>query len=417
MAIGAAIRTRRDALNLSSLYFSLAFNAIVNLALIAYLARVLQPETWGLVLFAQAVGLWLAMIPEYGFPLSGGRAIAQAENGRQVARIANSVNASKVLLALPILPICGIAFFAIPGFAQQPSFLIGAGLYAIAQGFDPIWLFQGAERQYLYAIISSAARALLLALTFLLIDGPEDGSRYMYIQAMAAAGVFLAGWTYLRRAFPRERVGIGDVTATLRQNWHTFQFRGVQALMTNSSIVILGIVSPVGVQTFGSAERIVRNCLGLLGPISAAGLPRIARLVRSDMGAARRTARLSFLIMVGFGILIATMLLVLAPLIVTILLGDGYAFVIPVLRIVALALPFAATSTMLGIQWMLPLGLDRILVKVTLVAGILNVIGCIVLGSIYSAVGVAVTMVAAEAVLMAGILLALWRRGQLTFLR
>jgi O-antigen/teichoic acid export membrane protein len=72
---------------------------------------------------------------------------------------------------------------------------------------------------------------------------------------------------------------------------------------------------------------------------------------------------------------------------------------------------------MLGVQWMLPLGLDRTLVRATLIAGLLNLAGCIILGSLYSAMGVAVTMVSVEAVLLAAILIALRRAGHLGFLR
>lgn len=414
----ASLARNRHALNISSLYVSLVFNAFVNLALIAYLARVLRPETFGLVLLAQAFGIWVAMIPEYGFSLSAGRAIARvAGDSSRIAVISRSVNAAKALLALIAVPICLVAYYAVAGFHAEPAFLVGAGLYAVAQGFDPVWLFQGTERQFLYAIISSAARALLLALTLVLVRGPEDGALVMFIQALAAALVFAGGWAYLRRAFPRERLRRSEVIATLRENWHTFQFRWVQALTTTSSVVILGIVSPPGVQAFGSAERIVRNCLGLLGPISAAGMPRISKLMGTDAAAAGRVARLSFAVMVGIGSVAGAAIFLLAPLIVWVLLGAEYEFVTPVLRTISLALPLAAASNMLGVQWMLPLGLDRTLVKATLVAGILNVVGCALLGSLYSAMGVAVTMVAVEAVLLAAILIALGRAGKLGFLR
>jgi PST family polysaccharide transporter len=414
----ASVARSRHALNISSLYASLVFNALVNLGLIAYLARVLRPETFGLVLLAQAFGYWVAMIPEYGFSLSAGRAIARAAgDDARIAVIAHSVNAAKALLALLAVPVCVVAYFAVAGFHAYPAFLVGAGLFAVAQGFDPIWLFQGTERQFLYAIVSSGARALLLMLTLLLVKGPEDGGLVLFIQALATALVFAAGWAYLHRTFPRKRLRRSEVASVLKENWHTFQFRWVQALTTTSSLVILGIVSPPGVQAFGSAERIVRNCLGLLGPISAAGMPRISRLIGTDAGAARKVARLSFVVMAGFGSLAGASIFLLAPLIVKILLGPAYEFVTPVMRVVALALPFAAASNMLGVQWMLPLGLDRTLVRATLIAGLLNLAGCVVLGSLYSAMGVAVTMVSVEAALLGFILIALGRAGQLGFLR
>jgi PST family polysaccharide transporter len=206
------------------------------------------------------------------------------------------------------------------------------------------------------------------------------------------------------------RVKIGDVLAVLSKGLPVFQFRAAQSI-TGSGLLILGAVSPRAVEAFGSADRIMRNSVGLLGPISAAGMPRIARLIGTDVSAARRTARLSFQVMLGLGLLGGSLLLAFAPFVVNLLLGQDYEFVVPILRIVALALPLSAASGMLGVQWMLPLGLDKPLVRITLAAGLLNVAGFAVLGSRYGALGAAVTIVVMEAVLVIGMVVAIRRAG------
>jgi PST family polysaccharide transporter len=406
----------RDTLNLSSLYLSLGLNALINLALIAYLARVLQPEIWGMVLLAQAFGYWVAMVPEYGFSLSGGRAIARVQGiSAEVAEIVTAVNASKALLATLLVPIGALAFFAMPSFQAAPLFLLGALLFACAQGFDPVWYFQGIERHFIYAGITTVARLAVLALMVLLVRSPEDGATVMFLHAAGAGGIFLAAWLFMRVRHPGERIPASRVRTMLASAWPVFQFRAAQSLTTNSSLVILGLVSPPGVPAFGSAERILRNCLGLLGPISAAGMPKISRLLGSDPDSARRTARLSFAVMTGFGAAIALALFLLAPLIVSILLGPAYGFVVPILRITTIALPFAAASSMLGVQWMLPLGMDKQLVRITFGGGVLNVIGCAVLGYYFGATGVAGMMVAVETGMAITMVLVLHRLRQATF--
>ena len=406
---------RRHALNLCSLYVSLGINAILNLGLIAYLARVLQPEIWGLVLLTQAFGIWVALIPEYGFSLSAGRAIAQSRGAEEIAIIAQSVNASKALLSVLVLPAGAIALFALSGFRADPAFLAGGMLFAVAQGLDPVWFFQGTERQYLYAVLSTMARLIVFGLIVALVRAPDDGWIVMFLHAAGALFIFGIAWVFMIWTLPRRRIHFGDVRAMLRSAWPIFQFRGAQSLTVNSSLVILGIVSPAGVQAFGSAERIIRNCLGLLGPISAAGMPRIARLLGTDPHAARATARLSFAVMTGSGIVIGGLLFVLAAPVVRILLGTNYEFVIPVLRMVSLSLPFAAASSMIGVQWMLPVGLDRQLVRITLVAGLLNVAGCAILGATFGAMGVAITMVAVEALTLVLMLVTLRHAEQAGF--
>jgi polysaccharide transporter, PST family len=176
---------RRDTLNLLSLYGSLGINAFLNLFLIAYLARALEPEAWGAVLLAQTVGFWLAMVPEFGFSLSAGRAIAR-ESGdvREISRITWTVNRCKVLLCLSLLPLAGLALIAIPVFRANEMLLIGALAFGIAQGFDPVWFFQGIERQYIYAGLSTLARLAVAGLMVLLVNSPADSWMVMFICAL-----------------------------------------------------------------------------------------------------------------------------------------------------------------------------------------------------------------------------------------
>jgi O-antigen/teichoic acid export membrane protein len=397
----AALRRNTMFLNLSSLYLSLGVNAVLTLILMGYLARVLQPEVWGYVLLAQAFGFWVATIPEFGFTLSAGRAVAQCQDPEEVSAVARSVNLSRILLSVLVIPVALIAAFAVPSFRAEPLYLVGGAAFAVAQGFDPIWLFMGIERQYVYAALSSLSRLLILGAAVSLIQSPADGWKVMFLHSAGAAGIFLAALIYARFKYPRAKRTPGSITRMLRTGWGVFQFRLVQSI-GGSTLLVLGAVSPRSVEAFGSADRIARLSLGLIGPISGAGMPRIAKLVGSDRSAARDMARLNFAIMAGFGLLVSVLMIAGAPWIVRLILGPGYEFVVPVLRVIAIVLPFSAASNMIAVQWMLPLGLDRAMVKVTFVAGVLGVAGTGLFGWLYGAMGAAIYAVVVEVSLFMG---------------
>jgi polysaccharide transporter, PST family len=403
---------RRGFWNLLSLYVSLGSNAIVSLLLIAYLARALGPGTWGIVLMAHVLGFWLALVPEYGFTLSATRSLAQAATDRDAGEVAHSVLAAKLLLCAAILPVAGLAWLVVPAFQNEPMFLVGAITFAVAQGFDSAWLFQGVERQYIYAICSTLARLLVFALAAVLVNGPGDASIVMFLHTLGSLFPALAGFWYIRKKLPRSPIRKSGIRTAMVRGWKMFQFRGAQSLTAHASILIVGIVSPRGLDAFGSADRIVRNCLGLMGPLSGAGLPRIARLLHSDVSAAHAVAKLSLAVMFAFGLVASILLVAFAQPVVTVLLGPDYNFVVPTLRVVALMLPFAAVSTMIGIQWMVPHGLDSLLVKITFAGGVVAVIGCVVLGHLYSATGAAVAMVVGEALIAVGLVVGVQRQGQ-----
>src|SRR5258708_16352230 len=50
---------------------------VIPLVTLPYLARVLRPEAFGLLLFGQSFALWASLVIEYGFGLSAAREIAQ----------------------------------------------------------------------------------------------------------------------------------------------------------------------------------------------------------------------------------------------------------------------------------------------------------------------------------------------------
>ena len=86
----------------------------------------------------------------------------------------------------------------------------------------------------------------------------------------------------------------------------------------------------------------------------------------------------------------------LAPQLVRVILGTGYAPAVPVLRILALLPPIIGLSNLFGVQWMLPLGMDRQFNWIVLGAGSLNLGIAITLAPLWGPVGMAWAVVSAE---------------------
>jgi PST family polysaccharide transporter len=283
---------------------------------------------------------------------------------------------------------------------------VGAALFAVAQGFDPAWLFAGIERQYLYAVVASLSRLLVLLAAILLVKEPADGWIVMFLHAAGAGATIIAALVYASVKYPRSAAAPGSMTRMLRTGWAVFQFRVVQSI-GGLTLLVLGVVSPKSVEAFGSADRIARLSLGLLGPISGAGMPHIAKLIGSDVSGARRVARLNFAVMAGFGLLVGLIMFAFTPLITYVILGPGYEFVAPILRVIALILPISAASNMIAVQWMLPLGLERLMVRISLIAGLSGIAGCALFGWLYGAMGAAISSVLVEVGLLIGTILTL----------
>jgi polysaccharide transporter, PST family len=157
------------------------------------------------------------------------------------------------------------------------------------------------------------------------------------------------------------------------------------------------------------AEKISRASIGMLNPISQALYPRIANLLEGKPGSASRFARLGFVLMAGGGLMLGVAVFLLAPWLVHLLLGSGYEPAILVLRILAMLHPITAINNMLGIQWMVPLRLDRAFNTIVLGGGVLNVLLAVILALTLAQTGPAWASIVSQSLVMATMIATLAR--------
>jgi PST family polysaccharide transporter len=393
---------------------------VVPLLTLPYLARQLGPSALGLVVFAQSLSLTLYLLLEYGFNLSSTRDVARRRErpGEIEAIVAGVTGAKLVLVALGTL-VALACMLAVPEFRASPEYLWLAWLDALALGLMPTWYFQGIERMRLFAAGQFAARALAAVGIFALVHDPDDGWIVLALQAAFDGLVTIALLAVMARTVRFRRPTLRGATRTLRDGRSMFAFNAAVSLYTAVNSFALGLVAPQSqVGYFGSAEKIARAGTRLMVPISMSLFPRVSSMIeRGAHDAARRVARRALLVQTALGTAAAAALAASAPWVVDVLFGPRFTEAEPALRILALMLPLVAVSNVLGIQWMLPLGLDRSFVSVCVGAAGLNVALLLTLGSAFGATGAAWAVVAAETTVAVGLVAVLWRRRMLPLAR
>src|SRR5258708_12091249 len=87
--------------NVIALYGVQAATYALPLLTFPYLARVLGPSGWGIVVFAQAIGAVIASVVEYGFDISASRETSRQRNEpERLSALISGVLGAKVLLAV-----------------------------------------------------------------------------------------------------------------------------------------------------------------------------------------------------------------------------------------------------------------------------------------------------------------------------
>jgi PST family polysaccharide transporter len=384
--------------NSLSLFIVQIARYILSLITIPYLARVLGPELWGLVIFTQASAHWLVVLLDYGFNLSATREIARyRDNEEKISEIVASIIGAFGLLLVGSGLVVLLMGLSIPAFREHPDYLIWSWMIAIAQGSAPFWYFQGIERMQMPAVLNLIVRTLAVIATFVCIKSADDAWKVLALQGtggLLVSGMMLA-WMYYQISW---RIpSLASSIAALRMGWSMFFFQGSVSLYTTANVFILGLrASASQVAFYGGAERITRSMVYLLEPINKAMFPRMSYLLAHDFKRAANLARISILIMGLGGLLFAISLVVATPQIVHIILGEKFEPAIPLLRLLVFLIPIVALSNFLVYQWMMPLRLDNFVNAITISAGLINLFLAMTFTPKFGAMGMASAVIFSE---------------------
>lgn len=388
-------RVTQNALGLYAVQFA---GYVIPLATLPYLARVLRPPGFGLLLFAQSFALWASITIEYGFNLSATREVAQNRNDRQaLARVASGVLGAKLILLAGFAAIAFVAAFAAGSFRQHPGYLAWAILQALAFGLSPFWYFQGTERMVGAVLIELFARATAAASIFLLVRQPGDGWKVLASLAAAGCAIVVVQTLWMYRDVGFQWPSRESSIAALRSGWHMFLFRGAYNIYGTANAFILGLFVPsVHVGYFGGAERIAKATQGLTLPFTQAFYPHMSRMASHDSPRAGRLVRWSIPVACIAGLVLGAALAVFARGAVSLILGPNFVASVPVLYVFAMIQPLNALNTALIMQWMLPRGFERAVGAITASAILINVVSASLLAPRFLHLGMALAILLAE---------------------
>jgi O-antigen/teichoic acid export membrane protein len=400
-------------------YVGHLFRYVYLLILIPFYGRVLGAAEYGRLLSAMSLYQIVWMVVEYGFPLAGVRDVATTSDPTRLGEIYGQHFAGRAVMSVPGLLI-GIGGTALsPLLAESPIYGVLATLAAVASAFNVGWFFQGISRFRLSTILEASGFVITLPMILLLVRDRDDGWLVLASLLFASVVCSIAGHVVALRFVARGSVRLRSGWRLVRESTALFAVKGTSVIMTSSSTYLVSLFATAAqVGWFGAAERLASVAISMTLPAHRVLVSTVCQRLGTDQtqASAQSVIRIAFLIMTGAGVLVMLGTFALGGFIVPLVLGPEFGPAVPMLHILALMFPFAGFSQVVASCILIPLRLDRAVIKVSVLAALGTLVGMLLLGQAFEGMGLAWARSLGYALMAALSLEALRRKQLLTLL-
>ena len=402
-----ATETRRRLFeNFLSLSFLQVANYIFPLITFPYLVRVLGPEKFGLISFAQAFTGYFVILTDYGFNLSATREIAiYREDKEKVSEIFSSVMVIKFFLFFLSLGIMSAIIFTFEKFRKDWEIYYLTFGMVLGQVLFPVWFFQGMERMKYITFLNILAKLIFTIAIFLFVRKIED---YLYVPLLNSLGFIVAGILGLWIIFKDFGIEFKmpswkEIKYQLKEGWYIFISQISVSFFNNTNTVVLGLLTNnTIVGYYSAAEKLIRVIINLQIPIVNSIYPVMAKLVKENIKKAIKLAnKLLIYGTCGYLILLILLWLFSHEIIVTVI-GENFKkseIIFKILLIIPLTI---FINNIYGTQFLLNMGYSKIFFKILILSGLFNLTLCPILTYLWNYIGTALSWVVVEIFVLYG---------------
>lgn len=374
---------------------------------VAYLARVLGPEGFGLVGFATAVCSYLALT-NWALNDIGTREVAKTPH--QAGVLGASVIAVKLTLAIAGWLILVLVFPLLDLPEGARPVILFAGLLLFAFAIDGGWILKGLEQSRLIGVAQVLGQLLFVAMVFLLVRTPDDIAFAPLAQfgGEFAAALLLSAWIFRTH---RPRINWLRGLGVLRAAGFLIVSRLFRALIFSFDVLLLGfMLTQQDVGLYTAPYRVIFLLLAIAVAIYTAYLPAYTRAAALNDGQLSDLVNRSLELAAAVGIPLAVGGMVLAEPLLTLLFGSVYVGGAGAFRwlLLSVALIFFYGGLR---NVLIVFGRTRTDLALVAAAAAVNVALNLLLISRYGIEGAALVTALSEALILVGVLWAVRRHG------
>lgn len=385
------------------------------LILIPYLIRTIGAELYGTYIFIWTFIYYFIFIVNYGFDFTATKQIAiHKDDIKNISDIFSHTFFTRLFLlgiSFIILSICLLFIPKLNAFASIT--ILGIGVI-IGQTFFPTWLFQGLQEMKFITIVNLITRTLPLVLIFIFV---KKGTSIGYIFLFQSIGYLVGGIFSHFFALKHYKLTLlapswQGIKKCLASGWDMFLTTIGVSFYRETNTVILGFVTNdfnlVGY--YALADKIMRMFQLIMNSFSQAVFPhfgnKLAHEKEQYLIEYKKIGKYFSIIL----LLSVVVLMIIIPYVINLYLGAYYPKVIINSRILLPVILIGGLNYYYGIVGLVNLDYQKNFTHFVLIAGLVNIILCLILSRFWADAGAAISLLVAETVLCVLVLYWLQRK-------
>ncbi|MEI6632040.1 MAG: flippase [bacterium] len=387
--------------NFASLSTLQGLGYLLPILVLPYLIRIIGPEKFGLIAFAQAFVQYFMILTDYGFSISATRKISLCKGEKEkLCAIFSSVMTVKLILAAISFLILLAIITYVPRFKQDWLVYIFSFGAVVGNTLFPAWFFQGKEKMIYIARINVIGGITYAISLFIFVRSPQD---YLYVPLLNSLFFLVTGLLGLYIAFKKFSLefvfqSYEDIQQELKTGWHIFISVLAINTYTATRVFAVGLLTNNIITGYYSiADRLASFIQSFpMDSFTQAIYPRFNKVFNKNK---KRALRLMYKAQsyttTGF-IICLPILFFFAPLIVRLFCGISYPEVVLALRILVVSV-FLVGANAFRVQFLLVSGRTDIYSRLHVAAALLGLPLIFILIHYFSYLGAALSKIIIEA--------------------
>jgi len=374
---------------------------IFPIILMPYLFRVIGPEKFGLIAFAQAFVQYFMILTDYGFSVSATKEIALCiEQKIKVRKVITAVMTVKAVLVLFCFFVLGTIVYFVPKFRSDWLVYVLSFGAVLGGSLFPAWFFQGAERMKYTAQLNIIGQFVFAFCIFSFIHTTKDYLMVPIITSLVSLMTGLWGQYILLSRFdihfqlPERQ----EIRQQLQAGWNVFISDVAINAYTITRVFAVGLLTNNTTTGFYSIAEKIANAVQTfpLSSFSQAIFPRLSKIFKRNKARAFEIMQQVQLITVIISLIFLPVIFILSPWIVRLVCGGIYPATILSLRFLLVAI-FFISSNAFRVQFLLVCGKTDIYSRIHITMAVLGLPLIILFIYSFSYVGAAMATTIIEA--------------------